>query len=135
MLRLFALAVCLALAVGISPNRAHSQSSNNSHFTVVFLNACNRRIQTAIHYRDLNGNWVTNGWWTLDPGQTAVVGHTKNRIFYSYGESIAPVSSRIFWNGSVRYYHIRGSSNAYGFRQRDMTMNTWGTWTERFTCQ
>lgn len=134
MFRILALAFCLVLAVGLTPNRAFSQSSGGNNFAVVFLNACNRRIQTAIHYRDLRGNWVTNGWWTLEPGRTALVGYTTNRIFYMYAESIAPVSSRIFWNGSARFDYIRGSSNTYGFRERNMNMNTWGTWTERFTC-
>ncbi|WP_094020303.1 DUF1036 domain-containing protein [Maliponia aquimaris] len=89
--RILKLAFCLLLAVGSLPNRAHSQSSGGNWFSVVFLNACNKRIQTAVHYRDFQGNWVTNGWWTLEPGQTALVGHTTNRICYMYAESIGPV--------------------------------------------
>lgn len=127
--RLFMLALGFVLAFGASESFAQS-----NQFTIKFKNDCYRRIQTAIHYRDLSGNWITNGWWTLEPGQTATVANTTNRIFYSYGESIGPLSNRLFWRGAVRHFHIRGSSNTYGFRQRNMDMQSWGTWTERFTC-
>ncbi|MBW4981631.1 DUF1036 domain-containing protein [Mameliella sp. CS4] len=133
--RLFLLALCLMTAFNAGESRAQTQyAQNNNQFTVIFLNACNRQIQTAINYRDLSGNWVTNGWWNLSPGESATVAFTTNRIYYMYAESIAPVSSRIYWRGAVRHFHIRGSSNTYGFRQRTMDMNNWGRWTERFTC-
>ncbi|MBY6160475.1 DUF1036 domain-containing protein [Mameliella alba] len=134
--RLLMLALCLmtAFTAGETRAQADTQYAQNNQFTIIYLNACNRRIQTAIHYRDLSGNWITRGWWNLAPGETATVGFTTNRIFYTYAESIAPVNSRIFWRGSARHFRIRGSSNTYGFRQRNMDMNNWGTWTERFTC-
>lgn len=132
--RLFMLALCLVMAFNATEVRAQTQYAQNNQFTVIFLNACNRRIQTAIHYRDLSGNWITNGWWTLNPGESIHVANTTNRIFYSYAESIGPVNTRLFWRGAVRHFPIRGSSHTYGFRQRNMDMSSWGRWTERFTC-
>ncbi|SNS34036.1 DUF1036 domain-containing protein [Antarctobacter heliothermus] len=127
--RFFWLMLCLLMASG-----AQEAAAQNNNFAVYFKNECWRRIQTAIHVRDMSGNWVTKGWWTLEPGQQAFVATTTNRIFYTYGESIAPISERINWAGTDRHYHIRGSSNTYGFRTRRMDMSNWGTWTERFTC-
>jgi uncharacterized membrane protein len=134
MQRLFWLALCLVMVFGPGESRAQSQYSDNSYFSVSFVNDCGRRIQTAVHYVDLSGNWATHGWWILDPGQRAFVAKTKNRIFYSYAESIGSTSNRIYWRGNDQSYHIRGSSNPYGFRKRDMNMTNWGQWTERFTC-
>jgi uncharacterized membrane protein len=133
MQRILWLALCLVLAIGATETRAQNYS-NDSHFRVYFVNTCNRRIQTAVHFRDLSGNWITEGWWTLEPGEQAFVAQTTNRIFYMYAESIGPVANRIYWDGSVRYFNIRGSRDSYGFRQRNMDMNTFGRWTERFNC-
>ncbi len=134
MQRLFWLVLVLVMALGPSESRAQSQYSDGNFFNVYFLNKCNRDIQVAIHYVDLSGRWITNGWWTLAPGEQAFVARTKNRIFYHYAESIGPPSDRLFWRGAAQYYSIRGSSNTYGFIQRSMTMDNWGTWTESYTC-
>lgn len=132
MLRLLTLAVCLVLAVAVTPNRTLGQSAGANNFAISFKNDCHFRIRTAIHYRDLSGNWVTNGWWTLNPGQTALVVYTTNQIYYIYAE---PTGRGDFdWEGSDYFDHIRGSPNTYGFRERNMHMTTWGTFEQSFAC-
>jgi hypothetical protein len=105
------------------------------HDAVYLQNQCNRRIQTAISYKAIDGQWATNGWWILDPGEKAFVAKTANTIFYTYAESIDPTTPRLYWSGSDYYAPIRGSSQRYGFQKQQITMKEWGTWTTSFTCR
>lgn len=112
-----------------------SSSSSQNYDRVYFKNKCNRKIQTAINYKNLDGEWVTEGWWSLEPGESAFVAKTRNTVFYTYAESIAPRAERVFWSGDDLYRSIRGSQNTYGFRKKKITTQEWGTWTQNFTCR
>ena len=59
------------------------------HYSIVFKNNCRSfgQIHTAVHFRDLNGNWVSNGFWSLAYGETARVGATTNKVFYFHGHT------------------------------------------------
>ena len=74
-------------------------------------------ISTAIHYKNINGYWVTDGWWNIGPGETAYVVDTIHPFFYYYGES---ADGKIFWEGEDNYQTVRGSNEAYGFRKYDI---------------
>ncbi len=104
------------------------------HDAVYLQNQCSRKISTAIHYKALDGQWITQGWWILAPGEKAFVAKTNNTIFYTYAESTDPVS-RLYWSGSDYYDVIRGSTQRYGFKKQQITSKEWGTWTTNFTCK
>lgn len=104
------------------------------YFRVYIRNSCNRRIQAAIHAIELHGQWVTKGWYILNPGEEAYVADTRNRIIYLYAESIAPLSERIYWDGDDNFHYIRGSDRQYGFRISNITNSDWSRWTENLTC-
>lgn len=124
-----ALAVALML---VSVGDAVAQGRDYDR--IYFRNKCNRQIQTAIHYKALSGTWVTEGWFLLDPGERAYVANTRNTIYYSYAESIDPVSRRLHWSGDDVFDYIRGSSYDYGFKKQEYRLGEWGSWTESFTC-
>lgn len=99
-----------------------------------FRNDCNRSVYVAIRYMSLNGNWVTGGWWHLEPGESNYVADTRNTIYYYYAESDDPTHNRLYWLGDDTYKHIRGSEREYGFRRNEITTTTWGEWTQILTC-
>lgn len=102
--------------------------------SIYYTNKCSRRIQTAVHYKNLSNEWVTEGWGILEPGQTNWIAKTTNSIFYIYAESIDPESARLYWSGLDYHSTIHGSSKTYGFKKKQITTTTWGKWTESFSC-
>ncbi len=97
-------------------------------------NDCARKIQAGIRFKDTNGNWTTNGWYTLLPGQQAYVANTKNRTYYIYAETVEPEQYRLKWEGEDTHSSIHGSSTVYGFFKRQITIPQWGTWTQNLKC-
>ncbi len=101
------------------------------HYTLLFKNNCRRygQIATAVHFRDLSGNWVSNGFWVLAFGETATVGHTTNRNYYMHGHTEAGQS----WGDGEGPWTVRGAS--YKFGKVSIPDNTpYGSYTFSFNC-
>lgn len=98
---------------------------------IFYLNKCNQTIWTAIRYKDLSGEWVTGGWWKLAPGEKAYVANTRNRIYYIHATSN---DGKITWGNNRDYdWQVRGKG-PYLFSESKITSNSWGDWTQSFTC-
>ena len=57
---------------------------------VKLVNRSSQKIWVAMTYKDLEGDWVNRGWWTVRPGSSMTPNiQTKNRIvyFYAHGAS------------------------------------------------
>ena len=83
---------------------------------------------TALHYLDLNGNWISEGWWKLAPGQQGYVANTKNSIYYIH----ARTQQGKEWSGD-EYFYVNGEG-PFGFIRNEITTKSWGNWTQSFTC-
>lgn len=99
-------------------------------------NKTSRRVNAAFAYIDAWDNrarvraavselspWVSEGWWTLNPGQCArVYPHElwrRNRYYYIYAEN----TDRSFvWSGNYTFCVARGQ--AFTVRNADLPINT-----------
>lgn len=89
---------------------AIDQASN----VIVFKNRCKHPLKLAVHYQNLQGQWVTRSWYDYRRGQSGTPNgvQTNNRYFYYYAE--ATDGSGITWGGTDtsimidgRYYNMR----------------------------
>lgn len=103
-----------------------------NYFRLHYKNRCYKTIYTALHYRDRDNRWITNGWWKLNRGQEAFVARTRNRIYYIYAQS---EDGQDFWRGSGRYsFRVRGQG-PFNFQENRIGSNEWGKFTQEFTCR
>jgi hypothetical protein len=106
-------------------------SPRPTSYKIILKNNCNKhgKIWSAIHYRDLAGEWKTNGYWGLDFGQTAYVGDTTNRVFFTHGHTDANIT----WGDGYAKLPVRGEERNFG--KREIAENTsFGNYTASFTC-
>ena len=60
-------------------------------------NQSSEKISVAIAYHDQDaGNWVSRGWWNVDPGEckTPLSGELRDRYYYLYGDG-----EQHYWSG------------------------------------
>ena len=107
-----------------TPTSTHASIPTNtprppaaSTVLIKFNNKCTVTINTAIYYQDINGYWITKGWFTLGPGVSTDVASTINPTFYAYGNT---ADGQGIWKGDDTYQIINGSSNAYGFKANNI---------------
>ena len=82
--------------------------SKHSH-SIVLKNNCSEEIDVAIHFRGLDNNWVTKGWYTIKPYSTTRTNiKTKNKIVYFHADGYS--GSHRFDVVSSRFTHISGYS-------------------------
>jgi uncharacterized membrane protein len=124
------------------------QGLNGNYHSVTFHNNCAKAdILVASTYMDLQGNWVTHGWWkvtslgTLDPNL-----YSKSPVLYFYAHSVNP---ELVWNtgdstidatvAGNRFMH-KMASPALGSDKRTVKMfksvfaDQYGRHSQSFTC-
>jgi len=104
------------------------------------LRICNKTskaVYTAVGYNE-NGEWISEGWWQLEPGEcaTPISGKLRKRYYYYYAES---TDGEWYWSSEGNQYLFCASDNAfkivgdkdckgrgydvYGFREYDVGDN------------
>jgi uncharacterized membrane protein len=66
-----------------------------------FQNSYRSRVYVAIAIYNTNCQppWDSQGWWAIDPGNSAYVANTCNRYFYFYAEAL----DGEYWAGPYRF--------------------------------
>ncbi len=100
-------------------------------YNLVYRNNCNKhgKLWTAVYYRDLQGQWRSEGYWGLEYGETAKVGSTTNRIFFTHAHS----NSNVVWGTGDTNQQVRGKNEP--FTKQTIDANYQGsTYTFTFGC-
>ena len=91
----------------------------NRGFKIKVKNICHHQIRVAVHYKNTQGSWVTDSWWTFAPNQSGnlVSGDQPlltgdSRIYY-YAETTD--RSNIAWSGDKISTYI--GFKKYGMRE------------------
>ena len=98
---------------------------------IFIKNNCNIPIDVAIHYLDGQsnlGNWRSDGWFRLMPGEKRSAVNTKGRYVYFYAVSPADISSE--WSGTF-IQQLQG--DRYGFFKVDLGIGA-VDFTQLFNC-
>ncbi len=72
----------------IAPTGTADPADDGKHITLKYGNECEVPLIAAVHYKNLDGDWTTGGWFSLAPGQTKEVALTKNAFFYVRGPGL-----------------------------------------------
>lgn len=92
-------------------------------FKVHFKNKTSDKVQVAIRYKNSDGEWVTEAWYTIASGDDAYVAKTKNAIFYYRAHA---VNEDWVWKGDDRHYYVKGYTEKKGFKKKTAKESTRG---------
>ncbi len=98
-----------------SPSDGSTTLFNFFSKNFLFKNNCRYPVRLAIHYRKINGEWTTEGWWNIAPFKETYLASkgtrltTNNSIWYYYAETTD--GSRRYWKGD---YSIKFSRTFLG---------------------
>lgn len=79
---------------------------------ILFRNDCSTGFRVAVRHVDLNGQWVTSGWYMVKPGSERTILPTTNTIFFFTAEAFGRV-----WSGEDELHTVRDDPVPYGFRR------------------
>jgi hypothetical protein len=95
---------------------------------IAFNNKCSKPIAIFVHYLDLNNNWITDGYYRLEPNQQGNIFNTKNLIFYYYAQSM---DGTVVWKGD---YEFQYKDIVIPMTKVKMNITNWGTYIMKLTC-
>lgn len=81
-------------------------------FHVNFRNGCSQLINVLIYSENLDGEWETDAWYVIEPGEIAFVQKTKNSSVYYHAHS---KDNNLIWGGTD-IYKMEGDEN-YGLKK------------------
>lgn len=111
-----------------SENTYIHQKPTLPHYKILIKNLCYKKIQVALSWKDLDQTWTEKGFWTLEPGQTAYIGNTKNRIYYIWATS---VDGNTTWAGDFRTSY---GSYTLPMIEKRISNDNFVEWTQEFSC-
>lgn len=85
---------------------------------VYISNDCREAVWFAARFRNGDGNWVTEGFWTLDPGERAQLFTSTENTYYYYAES---QNTRMKWDGDAQ--RVTLYDRTYGLRRKTIKHN------------
>ena len=77
-----------------------------------FKNKCNKKIELAIIFKNLDDEWETKGYFHIEPNEEVYLANTENRIYYYYAQTIG---GKTTWTGDFKDT-IHG--NQHDFRKK-----------------
>lgn len=106
---------------------------------IYFKNNCQKRVNLAVNYRKVNGDWHTAHWWHVDGNKAVILASSdadlfsNNSILYYY----AHTDDGYWWggddsNGDDRTKILNGKS--YRFRMAKLSKDTDGDWVLSIKC-
>lgn len=95
----------------------HGACHGKEPIQVYVKNHCRQPVRVAYNFKSLDGQWITQGWLILRPGQTRRTKiKTEKRAIYLYAKS----RSRV-WSGNHRPYSVNRLVSNRHFKYRDKT--------------
>ena len=77
-----------SIAKGTFTQSFSCDEKKKSYVNVNLKNTCSETIYVAINYQDDSDDWITSGWWTVEPYSTTETNvKTQNKIMYLYAHS------------------------------------------------
>ena len=100
-------------------------------------NNCSHPVSLAVRYRNSDGDWATEGYWSIRPSQRTYLAsdgakiRTKNALFYYYAETTD--DSGLVWQGD----HTVSANDGRELKMKtlDQSANAAGAMTINLSCQ
>lgn len=99
-----------------------------------FKNECSEPIELLIRYKQLDGTWVTEGWWNFSPNERAYLTNSESRIRFDNSEIYyyAQIPSESYaWQGTEE---ITFDDETYLMRKAQLSPNSDGDWYLNLDC-
>lgn len=96
---------------------------------IAFNNMCNQSVKVAMHYADANGEWVSDGFWIIEPGATKTLVKTSLRTFYYYAQS-----DGTRWMSTDYSFKVAGNAVPFHMKKSRLGAVVGGVYTHRLNC-
>ena len=102
----------------------------SSSYSFAIYNKCWADIWVAVHYMDLDGIWITKGWYKIESHKKRFLLTTKNRKVYFTAHSS---NNKYNWGSGPYQWSVRGSQNKFKFTEATLKERV-GSYHQSLTC-
>jgi len=88
-------------------------------YQIIFDNKSEYKIDVAIRYKEFDGEWTTNAWITILPGEKKLMGSSDQTSYFYYAKTKSKWRKRV-WTGKHKFKMGDKSLNKLRFRKQDI---------------
>ncbi len=88
-------------------------------YDIIFDNKSEYKINVAIRYKEYSGEWTTDAWITLQPGEKKLMGSSDETTYFYYAKTLSKWRKQA-WGGKHKFKADDKSLNKVRFRQQDI---------------
>jgi uncharacterized membrane protein len=99
-----------------------SDSTNNSkkkRYQIIFDNKSEYKIDVAIRYKEYSGEWTTDAWISLNPGEKKIMGSSDETTYFYYAKTDSKWRKQA-WSGDHKFKSDDKSLNKLKFRKQNI---------------
>ena len=96
-----------------------SNSSFKKKYQIIFDNKSEHKLDVAIRYKSYEGDWITDAWITMEPGEKKHMGSSDETTYYYFAKTQSK-RRRQAWEGKHTFKIGDKSLNKVRFRKQDI---------------
>ncbi len=85
-----------------SPFSDSTKINKNKRYQIIFDNKSEYKIDVAIRYKEYNGDWMTNAWVTIQPGEKKLMGSSDHTTYFYYAKTQSKWRKQA-WSGEHKF--------------------------------
>jgi uncharacterized membrane protein len=71
-------------------------------YQIIFDNKSEYKIDVAIRYKEYSGEWMTDAWVTLNPGEKKLMGSSDQKSYFYYAKTVDKSIRKLkFWKQDI----------------------------------
>ena len=88
-------------------------------YQIIFDNKSEYKIDVAIRYKEYSGDWTTDAWITINPGEKKLMGSSDQTTYFYYAKTQSKWRKQA-WGGKHKFKLGNKSLNKLRFRKQNI---------------
>ena len=88
-------------------------------YHIYFENKSPEPVKAAVRYKEYAGDWKSEGWISLEPGEKKLIGLSDETTYFYYAQLDTRRNKKV-WKGKYKFALSESASNKLPFRKQEI---------------
>ena len=94
-------------------------AKDKKEYHIYFENKSKAPVKAAVRYKEYAGNWKSEGWISLDPGEKKLIGLSDETTYFYYAQVDTRRNAKV-WKGKYKFALSDDASNKLPFKRQQI---------------
>ena len=105
--------------VPVMPSGTAAEAPKKKKYHIYFENKSQTPVKAAVRYKEYAGDWKSEGWISLEPGEKKLIGLSDETTYFYYAKLDTRRSKKV-WKGKYKFAMSEEASNKLPFKKQEI---------------